>query len=411
VAKEKQNSDKNYDFSVVAESDLFLRGIVAVALLLFGAKLLAELFARFHIPVVLGELAAGIVLGPLYFGGLVTVNAHLIDINELVLAFGQVGAIVILFVAGLEMPLRDFLRGGVSSFTTGALGVIVPFFGGYFLLILLGFDEPSGLIVGTALTATSVAISVETLRELGRLNTPEGRLVVGAAVADDVLAIATLSVVISIIGGKRAVVNPFRVAIVVGQVLLIFGVLLALSALILPRITAAALWRTRGSVEAVSTALFFGMAALAASAGLSPIVGAFAAGMALAGARIAEVMHEFVEKLQFIFRPLFFAVVGSQVDLSGITPSVAILGILLVVTAIVTKLLGCGIPATLFLRDRSRGMTVGIAMVSRGEVGLIVGGLAVASGIVTSGIYSVIVLMIVATTVITPIWLKRSTSI
>jgi Kef-type K+ transport system membrane component KefB len=396
---------------MVAESEIFLSAIIAVALLLFGAKLLAELFARFHLPVVLGELTAGIILGPLYLGGFVKVDVGIIEINELVLAFGQVGAIVILFVAGLEMPFRDFLRGGVSSFTTGTLGVIVPFFAGYLLLIQLGFDEPSSLIVGTALTATSIAVSVETLRELGRLNTKEGRLVIGAAVVDDVLAIAVLSVVISIIGGKTSAVDPFNLALVVGQVLFMFGVLLGLSILIVPRLTATRLWKTRGSVEAVSTSLFFGMAAVAAIIGLSPIVGAFAVGMALAGAHISELMQEYVEKLQFIFRPLFFAIVGSQVDLSGITPEIAVLGIALIGVAIISKLIGCGIPAAFFFKDRQRGMVVGVAMISRGEVGLIVGGLAIASGAVSHSLYSVIVLMIVATTVITPLWLKRTSTI
>lgn len=395
---------------MAVESSVFLQAIIAVSLLLFAAKLLAELFARFHLPVVLAELGAGILLGPLYFGGLVQIETRIFEVNEIVLAFGEVGAIVILFVAGLEVPFREFIRGGVASFTTGALGVVAPFLGGYLLFTLLGFNAPTALIVATALTATSIAISVETLRELGRLNTQEAKLIIGAAVVDDILAIAVLSAVVSLIRGEGSSIDPIGVASIVGQVLLLFAALLGASVLVVPRLTTPRMWRTHGSVEAVVTASFFGMAAVAATIGLSPIVGAFAAGMALAGARIGEIMHDYVEKLQFLFRPLFFAVIGAQVNLAGITTEVALIGAGLIIIAIATKLVGCGLPAALFLKNRDRGWTVGVAMVSRGEVGLIVAGLAITAGVILPEIYTILVLMIVTTTIVTPLWLKRTVS-
>src|SRR5881397_136545 len=188
---------------MAAPSDPVITAIVAVSAFLLGAKLLAELFSRLHLPVVLGELTAGMVLGPVYFAGLVQVTGiipgNLIQVNDVVLAFAQIGAIVILFIAGLEMPFREFIRGGAASFTTGALGVVLPFAGGLGLLTVLGFSTPASLMVAAALTATSIAISIETLRELGRLKSPEGKLIIGAAVADDILAIAVLSVVVSVI--------------------------------------------------------------------------------------------------------------------------------------------------------------------------------------------------------------------
>ena len=395
---------------MAVQSDAVLQAIIAVSILLLGAKLLAELFARFHLPVILGELGAGIVLGPLYFAGLVQIQPSIIQVNDVVLAFAEIGAIVILFVAGLEMPFREFVRGGTASFTTGTLGVLLPFSGGFLLFTLLGFDAPASLMVAAALTATSIAISIQTLREVGRLKSPEGKLVIGAAVVDDVLAIAVLSVVISLITGGRTSIDPLGTVFVVGGVLLLFALLLIVSVIIAPRLSEAKVWRTPGSIEAVVTALFFGMAAVAGAIGLSPIVGAFAVGMALAGANVAQRMRDYVEKLEFIFRPLFFAVIGAQVNLAGITPEMAIIGVALILVAIVTKLVGCGLPAVFFLKSRVGGRIVGIAMVSRGEVGLIVAGLATASGAITSNIYAVVVLMVVATTILTPLWLKRVVS-
>ncbi len=391
-------------------SDPVIQAIVSISLLLLGAKLLGELFDRLHLPAVLGELGAGVILGPLYFGGLVQIPPGIVEVNDVVLAFGQVGGIVLLFIAGLEMPFRDFVRGGLASFTTGALGVILPFAGGFFLFAALRFDFRSGLIIGAALTATSIAISVQTLREVGRLNSPEGRLVIGAAVVDDVLAIAVLSIVVSLVTGAPAVSSLFDVIVVVGTVLFLFGILLGLAVLVSPRLTQSKIWRTKGSVETVATAFLFGLAALAGIIGLSPVVGAFAAGMGIAGANIASRMREYVEKLELIFRPLFFAVVGSQVSLSGFTPLAALTGVAVIGVAMVTKLIGCGLPALFFLKSNTAARTVGIAMMSRGEVGLIIAGLAVTSRLVSSEIHAIVVLMVVVTTVITPVWLKREVS-
>src|SRR5712691_2794584 len=392
---------------MASSSDPIILAIIAVSILLLGAKLLAELFARLNLPVVLGELTAGVILGPFYFGGLVQIQPNLVEVNDIVLEFAKIGGIVILFVAGLGMPFREFVKGGAASFTTGTLGVLLPFFGGLLLFAGLGFGPSASLMVAAALTATSIAISIETLRDVGHLNTPEGRLVVGAAVVDDVLAIAVLSVVVSLISNTQGPIGFLDIAYVIGGVLFLFGILIGISIFIGPRLTEAKLWRTPGSVEAVVTALFFGMAALAAAIGLSPIVGAFAAGMGLAGANVASRLRDYVEKLQFIFRPLFFAVIGSQVNLAGITPEVALIAVALIEVAAVTKFVGCGFTAELFLKSRTGGLTVGVAMISRGEVGLIVAGIATAAGVVSPSIYSVIVLMVVVTTIIPPILLKR----
>jgi Kef-type K+ transport system membrane component KefB len=159
-------------------------------------------------------------------------------------------------------------------------------------------------------------------------------------------------------------------------------------------------------LEGIVTAGFFASAGIAAFLGLSPIVGAFAIGMAVASTRIIKQVHEYVDKLQIIFAPLFFATIGAQVDLRGVNLDVLYISGILIAIAVVTKLVGTGLPSMIFLKDRTKAMRVGIGMVSRGEVGLIVAGVGVSSGALSNDIYTAVIIMVAATTIITPIWLK-----
>jgi Kef-type K+ transport system membrane component KefB len=170
------------------------------------------------------------------------------------------------------------------------------------------------------------------------------------------------------------------------------------------------LWRSEGSVEGITTAAFFGAAGIAAFVGLSPIVGAFSVGMAVASSRVIKQVEEYVSKLGIIFAPLFFAIIGAQVDLRGINFDVLYLAGLIIAIAIITKLIGCGLPAIIFLKEKSKAMKVGIGMVSRGEVGLIVAGVGVSSGALSVDIYTTVIIMVAVTTIITPIWLKMAYS-
>jgi Kef-type K+ transport system membrane component KefB len=174
----------------------FLHIVLSLGVLLFAAKIFAELFARLKLPIVLGELVAGMIVGPFAFGGLPLFNGEpIVVLDETLKHIGEISAIVILFIAGLEITPREFLRGGAASFTVGSLGVIVPFFVGYYVFTLFGLEALESVLVATALTATSIAISVQVLSELGKMQTKEARLILGAAIVDDILAIAALSVV------------------------------------------------------------------------------------------------------------------------------------------------------------------------------------------------------------------------
>ena len=192
------------------------------------------------------------------------------------------------------------------------------------------------------------------------------------------------------------------------KILALFVVLLVGAVLIVPRLLhVEKLWKSKGSVEGIVTASFFGAAGIAAFVGLSPIVGAFAVGMAVSSTRVINKVEEYVDKLEIIFAPLFFAIIGAQVDLRGVNLSVLFLSAIVVAIAIVTKLVGCGFPSLLFLKNKNKALRVGIGMISRGEVGLIVAGVGITSGALTSDIYTAIIIMVAVTTIITPIWLKR----
>lgn len=386
----------------------FIQTIIEVGILLFAAKLMAELFLRLKLPIVLGELLAGMIVGPFALGSFFVIDGrNVIQINETIRVLGEIGAIVILFMAGLEMTPKEFLRGGKASFTVGTLGVVVPFFAGLMIFQMFGFDALQSMLIATALTATSIAISIQVLNEFGKIKTPEARLIIGAAVVDDILAIAVLSVVSSIaVDGGVENVDLTQVTITILEVLGFFAVMLLVAVLVMPRIITPRLWQAKGSVEGITTASFFGAAALAGSLGLSPIVGAFAVGMALSTAKVFEKIEHYIEKVGLIFAPLFFAIIGAQVDLRAVNLEILIISGILIVVAIATKLLGCGLPSIFFLKSKAQGMRVGIGMISRGEVGLIVAGVGVTSGILASDVYSTIVIMVAVTTIITPIWLK-----
>src|ERR687895_1172771 len=389
-------------------SAIFIHVIISLSLLLFTAKIFAELFHRIKLPIVLGELLAGIIIGPYALGGLPLFNGEpLVILDETIRHIGELAAIIILFVAGLEITPREFLRGGASSFTVGALGVIVPFFVGYIIFSLYGLEALETLLIATALTATSIAISIQVLTSLGKMQTREARLVLGAAIVDDILAIAVLSVVLTMVQTGNTEPAIFDIVLLIMQVLGTFAVILIVSVLVIPRVLhTERLWKSKGSLEGIVTAAFFAAAGVAAFLGLSPIVGAFAIGMAVASTRIITQVHEYVDKLQIIFAPLFFAIIGAQVDLRGVNLDVLFLAGIIIVIAVVTKLIGCGLPSLRFLKDKARSMRVGIGMVSRGEVGLIVAGVGVSSGALTNDIYTAVIIMVAATTIITPVWLK-----
>ena len=395
---------------MAAEQEAILHVLISLTVLLFAAKIFAEIFNKLRLPVVLGELIAGIIVGPFALGSIPIFDGKpLVILNETVLQIGQIAGIVILFIAGLAITPKEFLKGGPASFTIGACGVIVPFLLGYYVFTLFGLEALESVLIATALTATSVAISVSVLTEFGKMQTKEAKLILGAAIVDDILAIAVLSVVVTMVQTGNMAPNIIDIIILILKILGIFAGLLIGAIIIIPRIVnTERLWKARGSVEGIVTASFFGASAIAAAVGLSPIVGSFSVGMAVANTRIIKRVEDYVDKLEIIFGPLFFAIIGAQVNLTGVNIEVLILSAIVIIVAIVSKLVGCGLPSLLFLKNRSKAMIVGIGMISRGEVGLIVAGIGVSAGVLSSNIYTTVIIMVAVTTLITPLWLRKA---
>ena len=392
--------------------DIVIRAIITISVLVFAAKALGELFAKAKIASVLGELTAGIILGPFALGSLITISGSpVIQINEIVTAFGEIGGILILFSAGLEMTFSDFRKVGAAGFTVGTTGVVVPFIMGYGLATLLGFGTGASLVVAASLVATSISITAVVLQELNKTRAPEAKVIISAAVVDDVLGLAILGVIVSFISSSAASVNPVNIVLIILESLAIWLALVVSASIIVPKIInlTSRKGKHEETVEAAATASCFGASALAAYIGLSPIVGAYAAGMAVSSSKSIDKIKNYSKKITTIFAPIFFALAGAAFNFrSFITSDVFFyfFFVALVVIAIVGKVVGCGGAAAYFLRDKDKALKVGIGMISRGEVGLIIAGVAITSGVVSQSIYSAIIGMIMITTIITPILLK-----
>jgi Kef-type K+ transport system membrane component KefB len=390
----------------IEKLDPIYKAIINISLLVFAAKILSVLFARVRLPEVLGELAAGMILGPYALGGIIILGEPLMELNEYVQVFAEVGAILVLFIAGLEVSFGQFRAVGAKSSVVGVFGVIVPFLLGIYLLEFLGFDWNVNLLIAATLTATSIAITVRTLEDIGKLNSEEGSIMINSAVIDDVLSLVVLAVILSIVT-SGVVPLPSEIAWILFRTLAFWLLLMAIVLTIAPRlITRAERWKARGTVEVVATATCFGSAVAATTIGLSPIVGAFAAGMAIASSRMLARVRDYIEKLSILFSPIFFAYIGAQFNIKALSFESLLLILTLVVIAVISKLLGCGFPAMIALRNIKGGFRVGLGMISRGEVGLIIAGIGVTSGILTQNIYGAVVAMVIFTTIVTPIALR-----
>ncbi|WP_455369513.1 cation:proton antiporter domain-containing protein [[Eubacterium] cellulosolvens] len=390
----------------IEKLDPIYKAIINISLLVFAAKIFSGLFARVKLPEVLGELAAGMILGPYALGGIIILGEPLMELNEYVQVFAEVGAILLLFIAGLEVSFGQFRAVGAKSSVVGVFGVIVPFLLGIYLLQFLGFDWNVNLLIAATLTATSIAITVRTLEDIGKLNSEEGSIMINSAVIDDVLSLVVLAVILSIVT-SGVVPLPSEIAWILFRTLAFWLLLMAIVLTIAPRlITRAERWKARGTVEVVATATCFGSAVAATTIGLSPIVGAFAAGMAIASSRMLARVRDYIEKLSILFSPIFFAYIGAQFNINALSFESLLLIITLVTIAVISKLLGCGLPAMIALRNLKSGFRVGIGMISRGEVGLIIAGIGVTSGILTQNIYGAVVAMVIFTTIVTPIALR-----
>ncbi|WP_456474583.1 cation:proton antiporter [Candidatus Pyrohabitans sp.] len=384
-----------------------LETILTLSLLIFAAKGGGEIAQRFGVAAVVGELLAGVLLAPTLLGGVELFGNRLVIIDDTVKVFAEIGAILLLFLIGLEMRFAEFKKTGATAVGVALGGIFVPFTMGYYFVLLAGGTAHEAMLIAAALTATSIAITVKTLYDLGKGRTIESRIIVSAAVFDDVLGLVILAVVLAVIQGGGITLTD---TLIIATKAIGVWILLTLTGIfIFSRIvaTTAPFMRTKGSLEALAVASCFGFAYIAGIAGLAPILGAFAAGMAIAETKLIKSIHKFIEKVNFMMAPLFFTVIGTQVDLTSLSASSLGFVFVLFVIAVFSKVAGCGLPVYFFTRKVKSSAIVGVGMVSRGEVGLIITGIGVTSGVFSPELFSAAVLVMLATTVLTPIALKK----
>ena len=376
--------------------------------------LFGRICKHFKVSEIVGFVLAGVFLGPFALGGIIPFfEKPIVELNEVMLSFWQVSGIIILFSAGLHFTFHDLIKGGYKSATVGIMGAATPLVLGYFVSNLFGFDWMVSVIIGATLSATSIAVAVTVLEELKKEKSKEGNILVNAAVIDDVLGLAVLSAVISLVT-LHTLPSAESIAIVVVKEIVFWLLILMGAIFLLPRIVQGiasakpSSLETRGTKQAASLGSAFGFAAIASVVGLNPIVGAFAAGMGLAGSKLAGQVREFVGRLKVIVEPLFFALIGAHVDVSQITEVDFIFFAVIVAVAVFSKILGCGIPSMIMLKDRVRGLRIGYGMIGRGEVAFITAGIGLSSGVINDTIYSTIVLVVLATIFISPTLLHNS---
>jgi len=393
--------------------------VLALAVILAAAKLGGDAAERIGQPAVLGELVVGVLVGNLSLVGIDWFQ--FIAANATIEVLAQLGAVILLFEVGLESTVRDMLQVGVRSLMVAVLGVVTPWALGWWVGALL-LPEHSVYVhafLGAVLTATSVGITARVLKDLGRSQSPEARIILGAAVIDDVLGLVVLAAVAAVIAtaDSGAALSYGALALVLGKALLFLFGALSLGVVLSPWLFSFAS-RLRGSGVLLATALVFcfTLAWLASAIGLAPIVGAYAAGLILEDlhyrdfAKEERQLENLVRPISSFLVPVFFVLMGMRVDLTTLLrPEILGLAAALTVAAVLGKQ-ACALGA---LGTRLDWLSIGIGMIPRGEVGLIfanIGLTLVVRGerIIDAATYSAVVIMVMLTTLITPPALKWS---
>jgi Kef-type K+ transport system membrane component KefB len=397
--------------------------LVGIAIMLVAAKLCGELFERIGASAVLGELFAGILIGNLVifgFGG-----AEWLKTNEILAALAELGVIILLFEVGLESDLKEMIEVGWSSLLVAVLGVVAPFFLGWAVSAYFIPEEATlaHIFIGATLCATSVGITARVFKDLGKLGTREARIILGAAVIDDVLGLLILAVVAGAIkaAATGAALSMLDIALIALKSFAFLVGAIAVGHSLMPRmLRGAGRLESRGVLLTLAIAFCFLLSWAAAKVGLAPIVGAFAAGLTLdevhykpADGRQGRDLSELLQPVSTVLVPIFFVLMGLKVDLRLFT-RVDILGFALALT--LAAIVGKQICAAGVVEKGINRLAVGVGMIPRGEVGLIFAGIGAtlmlpsASGtavpVIGSSTFGAVVIMVIITTLITPIALK-----
>ncbi|MDY5435590.1 cation:proton antiporter [Peptostreptococcus porci] len=377
--------------------------LVSIAIILLSTKIFGGLTEKIKLPQVVGALIAGVVIGPAVFG-VVQDTAFLDEVAEL-------GVIILMFMAGLDTDLNQLKKKGVSYLVIAIFGVVLPLVGG-FLSYFWYFNINPGdsqsvfkaIFIGVILTATSVSITVEALRELGHLTGKVGNAILGAAIVDDVIGIIILTVITSFRDSSISISVVLMKIVLYFAIMLVFGLIITAGARMLDLKT------DRRQITVYVFALVLIVAYISEKyVGIADITGAYLIGMIFSK---FSIRNEIVKKMNVLsylfFSPIFFASVGLKTKLDSFSTSMIVFSVIILLVAIFTKIVGAGIGAKLCKYSTKDSLNIGIGMVSRGEVALIVAQKGHKLGFIDNNMFSPIVLMVVITTILTPILLKIS---
>lgn len=380
--------------SAGSELDL-ARLLLDLLIVLAAAKLLAELAERLRVPAVIGEILAGVVVGPSVLGLVDLDGSRGVSLQMI----AEIGVLLLLLQVGMEMDLRELGKVGTTSLLVAVIGVAAPFAGGYGVGAAFGMDGNTAIFIGAALTATSVGITARVLGDLRALSTTEARIVLGAAVADDVLGLVILTVVVKVVTGGDVGVGT--VASTLGIALLFLAATGVLGILFVPKLLDVVHRKATSpaTVTIVALVVMLAFAMLADQAKLAFIIGAFMAGLALGSSHHHERVARDLGAVGNVFIPVFFALIGVNADIEAmVKPSVLGIAAALFVVAVVGKLLSAAGTGS----KRVDRMLVGIGMIPRGEVGLIFASIGLANGVLDGDQYGALLIVVLLTTIVAP---------
>lgn len=371
--------------------------LLDLALILLATKFLGLFTKRFALPQVVGALFAGLLLGPAFLG--------ILTETEFITNISKLGVIVLMFSAGMETNVSQLKHAGKASCVIALLGVLLPLAGGFAVAYFFGGENMlENVFIGIILTATSVSITVETLRELGTLNTKAGNAILGAALIDDVLGIIGLTIVTGMAGGGDSVIVVCLKILAFFALCLVLGILL--HKMFMRWFSHYASDRRRFVVVAFAFCLLLSFVAEAVF-GVADITGAYVAGLIFAQTRETNYLHNRFNSLSYmLLSPVFFASIGLQVVVTSFSGTLVAFTLVMLVVAVLSKIVGCGVGAKLCCYTTAESFQIGSGMVSRGEVALIVAAKGLALGLLSTELFAPIVIVVIATTIVAPILLK-----
>lgn len=379
-----------------------------LAIIIFAAEFMGLLAKKCKAPQVVGQIIAGLLIGPAIF--------NIVQPSDFLNQMAEIGVVLLMFSAGLETDLKELIRTGPLALAVACVGVAVPLLGGFVLFSLLmygGFPEVGSneffraLFIGSIMTATSVTISVQTLRELGHLKGKIGTLILSAAIIDDVIGIIVLTFVISLSGGDTS--GNSSIGKVLIQILLFFVVTIGVGILVyklFKLLNKKYEHRRRIPIFGLAFALLMSFVA-EEFFGIADITGAYAAGIILSSIKDSDYVAQKMDISSYmIFGPIFFVNIGLKTTFADMTGELVVFSILFVIVSLITKVIGCGLTAKLAKNSWKDSLKVGVGMMTRGEVALIVASKGLNVGLMDQKYFVAVILLIICSSIVTPIVLK-----